>query len=415
MKYIFISSLIVLFDGCSTKPSQAVKPKVDKTLPTVDLNSLKYISSMSSIALEWHPVNDPRVVGYNIYKARPSKTNKKFIKAGKLKNKNSSHWSDKRLLPNTTYLYSISTVSKDGYESKSTLPFETKTQKTFTSVPFVVAISQLAGQTKVMWKPHINEAVNYYIIQRKEKKDNSWQKIGEVEGRLSAEYIDTDLDSDTIYYYRVISKTFDDIKSYPSKAVRSKTKKLPKAIKPLKATTSLPRKIIIKWKKPKNLKTIQRYEIYRGFGNTNHLYSSIAKVSKDKDTYTDIVNSDGATRFYKVVAIDNDNQQSTLDVPSLAGKTLSKPLPPVITQAKTGGNFIQIEWKTVDKRAKYFYVYKTKGAIGFLSKPIKIGKINSKILRDKDVVSGETYSYKVQAVDKYGLMSEKSIVTNVKY
>ena len=70
IKIILITYLLAFFSGCTQQNlTQPSKPKIDETLESVNADSIKHISSMSSIALEWQGVEDSRSQGYYIYRA----------------------------------------------------------------------------------------------------------------------------------------------------------------------------------------------------------------------------------------------------------------------------------------------------------------------------------------------------------
>ena len=54
-----------------------------------------------------------------------------------------------------------------------------------------------------------------------------WASASKIENRLSAEFIDTGLDDNTTYKYRIKAFSFGDVESAPTKVLRQKTKALP--------------------------------------------------------------------------------------------------------------------------------------------------------------------------------------------
>ncbi len=401
-----ISFLIFFLSGCAKQPSLIEKPKIDPTLPKV--SELRALPDIKSIALEWDPIHDERVEGYCLY--RSSQDNPKLKRVAIINDRFSSHYVDNNLEPNTLYYYRISTYENDGRES---LPSDIKKVKTLPlieSVSFIEAISHLPRRVKLIWRPHPNPRVNEYIIQRSEPDNPEWKTIATIKGRLNAEYIDKDLEDNHLYFYRILVKTYDNIESLPSKVVKAFTKPLPKMVKGLKATTDLPKKIVLTWEKSPE-KDIDHYNIYR---------SSISKLfftlhAKTKDTkYTDMIGEDGVTKFYKVTAVDSDGLESfKQDIPVM-GSTLPKPKAVVITSSEVKKDGLYLKWSSRDDRIKSFIVVK-KEIDGLLNeKEYKYTNIKNNFFIDRAIVPGVRYLYRVYGVDTYGIVSEPSEKIEVK-
>lgn len=407
---------MILVSGCLNPDTINIKkPKIDSSIQSVDRQNIKSMSNMSSIALEWSIVNDPEIKGYNIYRSDTNKTNRNFVLLKSLENRFISHFVDTGLQPNTSYFYSISTISKNNRESKSSLPYEATTKKTISSVSYIVALSQLPGQTKIMWRPHTNQSIYFYLIERSHLKVDKWLEIARVKGRLNSEYIDQNVQHDKTYRYRIFCVTYDGIKSSPSQEVLSKTKQPPKSPKNIKASSTQSKQITISWQPSNDIKSIKYYQIYKGVGSTNYMFSPIAKVDKKLNSYIHKIGKADIAGFYKVTVIDKDNLESSKNIRAIVGKTRSRPAAPIVINVQKGSNFISFVWKSPDNKATYYYVRKTKGSLGFFSKIQKIGKIRATSFKDQDVQKGEKYTYTVQAVDKYGTMSQKSLETTIQF
>ncbi|MRI58611.1 MAG: hypothetical protein C6H99_03785, partial [Epsilonproteobacteria bacterium] len=175
---------MIFLAGCGVQPKPA-KPKVDTSLPTV--TKIRTLSDITSIALEWTPVYDERVDGYYLYRGEKGK---KLTRIATIDDRYSSHYIDKKLKPDTLYLYRMSTFTKDGVESRPSDVVEAKTLPIPESVTFFKAIDHLPREVKLIWRPHPYERVEWYIIERSEPGKREWKKIAQIKGRLNAEYID---------------------------------------------------------------------------------------------------------------------------------------------------------------------------------------------------------------------------------
>ena len=404
MKIVSLTTLTLLISGCSYKNINSTKPKIDETLEVVDSSSIRSISDINAIAFEWRKVDDPRVTGYHFYRANLQKDGSKLKLIDTIENRYTTHYLDEDLEPNTKYVYKISSATAREVESKTTNNYTAATLPIMEGVSFIQAISNLPRQIKIIWRPHSNQRIESYEIQRKTPTTSEWEELKTVKGRLQAEYIDMDLEDNVVYHYRVIAKTFDDIETLPSTLVKAQTKPLPEGIISLKASNDLPRRIALNWEASKSSDVI-KYNIYRST-NAESSFSLLKTVSAKTLNYEDFINEDGKVYFYKVSSVDNDSLESNLNVNSVMGITLTKLRKPIMTLAQIQGEKAILNWLAGDNRADSYTVYKTIKEGLFKSKTIKFQGIKALRFEDKDIVRGVEYNYAIQAVDKNGIVSE---------
>ncbi|WP_223154226.1 hypothetical protein [Campylobacter concisus] len=127
-------------------------------------------------------------------------------------------------------------------------------------------------------------------------------------------------------------------------------------------------------------------------------YTYLAKTTSN--TYEDLINTNAATRYYRVTAVDKDGLESLKQEEPIVGITLGAPKTPNIS-ASYDGSGVNVNWSAVD-RASSYTVYRS-GA----SEKIFSG-IDGTGLRDDSVQKGASYSYSVVAIDEYGIASDKS-------
>ncbi len=413
MKITSSLALIVLISGCSYKGDllDPKKPKIDDTLEVVDSNSIRTIADINAIAFEWRKVDDSRVVGYHFYRANLEKDGTKLQLIDTIKNKYATHYVDTKVEPNTKYVYKISSATKTDIESRTTSDYVVSTLDTPEGVSFIQAISNLPRQIKIVWRPHTNERIAYYKIEKSSPQTPKWGKLAEVKGRLQAEYIDEDLKDNVVYNYRVIAYTFDNIATKPSEIVKAQTKALPNGTTQLNATNDKPRKIILNWQ-PSESSDVLKYNIYRSSSATGS-FSLVKTVNAQTLSYEDFVNEDGKIYFYKVTTIDVDKLESSKEINAVMGSTLAKVNKPIITLAQIQGERAILNWQNADKRTVSYNVYKTIKDGFFDKKTIKITGIDALRYEDKDIVRGVEYSYSIQAVDEFGIASEKTAPTEL--
>ena len=106
-----------------------------------------------------------------------------------------------------------------GKESKRSTVLRVKTRPTFTPVSFVKAYKEAPGVVKLLWRPHPSQRVNAYIIERS-VNNGTWKYVSQVEGQLMAEYIDTFVRNGNTYAYRIIAKSYDNIRAKASQATQ---------------------------------------------------------------------------------------------------------------------------------------------------------------------------------------------------
>lgn len=405
---IILSTLLVLFiSGCSTANLFGPdKPKVDQNLEAVDSESLRTIPDITSVAFEWRKVEDIKVDGYYLYRAEMGKDGSKLKRVAFIDNRYTTHYVDTGLEPNTRYVYSIASGTKDGKESMPTSTYSVQTLPVFESVSYIQAISNMPRQVKILWRPHENERIKYYTVERSTPTSTSWSKIATLQGRFQVEYIDTKLEDNYAYMYRLKAHTFDHIASKPSEIARAVTKPLPLPANNVQATTDRPRKIIVGWD-PSETGDVIMYKIYSS-SSADGSYTHLKSVSNSYTHYEDLFKEDGKRRFYKVAAVDKDGLESTLNMSPAMGSTLPKLNKPIITLAQIQGERVILNWKAGDNRAESFIVYKTAKHSFFNRQTSKITGIQGLRFEDSNIIRGVEYLYSIESVDQHGITSEKT-------
>ena len=384
--------------GCSRSPDTPSQQasQYDASLPKID--TMRTLPDINEIGFEWTPIHDDRVEGYYIYRVEGG--NSKRIAT--IKDKYVSHYVDTKLKPETTYNYRMSTYSSSKRESEPSSMVSVTTTGTIESVPFLKAITGLPSRIKLVWRPHPMDRVESYIIERSELKSNEWKEIARIEGRLNAEYIDKDLKDNHFYRYRVKVQTYDGIISKPSDVVEATTKPLPKSVIGVGASTDLPKKIILKWE-PVIQEDLSFYKIYRS-GNSMMFYSYHGKTTATE--FEDLINENGTNYYYKVVAVDVDGLESPEPKNAVMGTTLAALAAPKVSSVKQEGHSVALSWVGDEHAVKYNLTREFEEA-GSTKKQNFTG-IFEPHYYDTDTMPGVTYTYKITAIDKYGIASENS-------
>lgn len=408
VKTTSLAASLLLLSGCSglSNLGTPTKPKVDETVEVIDSKSIKSISDITSIAFEWKKVEDPRVVGYNFYRANMHKDGRRLKLIKSLDNRYTTHFVDTKLQPNTKYVYQISSKAMNGSESNTTTAYVTQTAARALPVSFAQGISNLPNRIKLVWRPHPDLRIRYYEIQKFDTGLNKWKLLKRIDGRLNAEYIDDRLGNNKLYKYRITALTYEDVATQPTEVITAKTKPLPIGAQNFQATVNQPKKIVLTWE-PSPTEDVLKYSIHRSLFESLG-FSKVKEVSKDTLSVTDKIDSDGKTYYYKVFAIDEDHLRSSDKIDSRRGMTLNKPAKPVITLAQIQGSKAILNWSAGDKRAMSYNVYKTTEVSFFESKTEKFTDIKGLRFEDNNIINGVQYKYSIQSNDEYGLMSEKT-------
>jgi fibronectin type 3 domain-containing protein len=298
-----------------------MQPKIPENLKT-DINlpapaNLITLSDRAAIGLEWESIDDPLIAGYIIYRAEP---NANFTRYGAIGTRFSNHFLDEKPARTTPYAYAVSAYTADGRESPRGAPALGATLPALEAVSFVAGGNVLPRRAKIIFRPHPNERVSGYEVERRETgKKADWRRIARLEGRLHAEFIDEDLADDARYEYRVTAVAFDGLKSAPSEIVRTTTKTAPKAVIGLRASSNFTDKIEVRWQRA----TDDANGFYRVYAASreNGFFRAIADV-KAADTAVEKPLDRGETRFYKVTFTDEDGLESALQSKPVYGATL---------------------------------------------------------------------------------------------
>jgi len=402
---------LLLLSGCAElTPKSEEKTVVDNTLPTVELTKNGIITDMKTVAFEWKRIQDPRVKEIYIYKRGVNtKDQKQLDFYDSVENRYATHYVDRNVEPGSKYSYAFR-VATDEAQGRVSQTYDVKTRPVLKSVAWIHSIAGLPRMAKIIWRPHMSERVESYIIQRRAVEEDEWSKIAVLDGRLNAEYIDEGLDDNHVYFYRIKVKTFDDIISTPSAVVKVVTKPLPPSIENIHASKDMPKAIKITWS-PTPLKDFDHYNLYRG-EDIDGFYELIAKLHNN--SFVDKIDEDGKVYFYKVSVVDKDGLESPYDNSAAMGMSLPKPQAPTIVEAKFMGSYIELKWDKSDPRT-VSYVVVRKAQKGWFDEERKEFKgIRKNTFIDADITPDTLYKYVIYSVDANGIVSKPSTEVQIK-
>ncbi len=208
---LWILSLLIL-NSCGAIKGLMVY-KTDPSLKSI--NDVKAFSTQSSVGFEWKMIEDRRIKGVNIYRGNQTQGRQSLEIIGSTSSPYTTHFVDKSVKPNTSYIYTFTTFSI-GKESKHGLVLKVKTAPRLKGVSFFKAYNVAPNAVKLLWSPHVNESISGYVIERS-VNGGTWSFVANVKGRLMVEYIDVFIRRGNSYKYRIYAKSFDNVLTKASK------------------------------------------------------------------------------------------------------------------------------------------------------------------------------------------------------
>lgn len=410
IKSISLTALLMLATGCEAPKAlqtPSSEPKIDENLPVLDVQTIKILPDIQTVSVEWVGTDKEHISGYYIYRKDLEKEGSKYVRVGTINDKYTKHFIDTDLKPKTQYAYCISVIGENGFESNPSDARAVRTYPVFDSVSFINATSNLPRKVRIEWRPHELLSIKEYILEKSTPTEADWKKVSPIKNRLSAEFIDENLKDAQTYNYRLKAISFDGIESNPSEIVTATTKALPIAPTNLEATKDKPKKIIVTWKQSTQADIVS-YNIYVS-DEADRGFKKIYTASKGDNTFEHNIDVNDKTNFYKVTTVDKDNLETDIKLLAPAmGKTLPAPLQPTVTLAQITPNGVILNWAKGDDRAVTYNIFKTTKESFFQSSEKEIKDVQALRFEDADVVRGIEYSYEIEAVDKFGLVSNKT-------
>ena len=387
------SSLAIVMSGCvsSSAPTQ-----INANLPTIQ--NLKTISDMTEVGFEWTPTPTSNVAGYYLYRSNPNENNGKMKVVADIKDRFASHYVDANLAPETTYSYEMRTYSENKQISDAGVVISATTKPLIDSVPFVRALTNLPERVKLIWRPHPDLRVASYLVEKADISKENWRQIAEIKGRLNAEFIDNDVKSGRSYKYRVFVKTNNGTVSKPSQIIDSTTKQLPSEVINAQATKNAPKKIILTWDSVAS----DDFGYYKIYSTSNKFLPYTYLIKTTSNSYEDLINENGATRYYKITIVDKDGLESKKPGEPVVGMTLAAIEAPVISSIVGDSTAVKLTWDASEKAQSFTVIREGGGS------EQKFTNITGNEFVDNSVAYGQKYSYKVIAVDEYGINSDAS-------
>ena len=278
--------------------------------------------------------------------------------------------------------------------------------KSFNNIPNKIeAMNEGVKSIPLTWSTPDVGNISAYNIYRSTSPYNDFQLIKTVSGRETNSYTDNGLKDGTNYYYQIKSVDLYNQESQPTEIVSAKTKEIPKSIKAISAKDGMVREAEISWCIGYDLPHSARIIIYRIEGELDfkkkNEFKKLNTVDRIQSKYLDEKLKDGVTYSYYI----RIEQDGLLSEPSNTVNTNTKPLLAIPSNFSVtySVNNLSFRWNSVNEAVSYT-IYTSN--LLFYKKKCTTDKTSCSV--NMVLKPGRTFTYYIDAVDKYMRESAKS-------
>ena len=348
--------------------------------------------------LKWNAVTG--AAKYEVYRARS--LNGDYIKYSTVTG--TSYTNTSYIENGNTYYYKVRALDANG-TAGAWSSVVSVTYKQTLSAPAVTGGNDAQGRPTLTWKAVTGAAK--YEVYRARSKDGDYIKYSTVTG---TSYTNTSyIENGNTYYYKVRALKSDgtagawsSIVSVTYRAASTGTLSAPAVT----GGNDAQGRLTLKWNA---VSGAAKYEVYRARSlNGDYIkYSTVTGTSYTNTSYIE----DGNTYYYKVRALDANGTAGAWS--SIVSVTYKQTLP---APAVTGGNDSQgrptLKWNAVTGAAKY-EVYRARSRSG---EYIKYSTVTGTSYTNTSYIeNGNTYYYKMRALDANGTAGAWSSIVSVTY
>lgn len=349
--------------------------------------------SSSKIELNWGSVDEAD--SYTIYRKGP--TDSRFKKIASV---SAIAYRDTGVSSGVTYAYKITAVSREtGKEMMNTEATVTVKAPKKAAIRKVTVRKPTAIQ--ISWEASAGSSG--YQIFRSQSVQGRYEEIGRVSGKSNCSFVDENVVPGKAYYYKV-RPTNQNHTGFGSFSEPERGRTIGKTA--ITAITSLSsQKMQISWRKVSNA---QAYEIYRGTQKGGK-FRKIATVKGSTRKYVDQSVKSGKKYYYKIMATGNLNGVRITSGYSETASFRALKQVKISSVKMTANDYLRIKWGKVAGATKY-KIFRASSRNGSYKKiAIVPSKGSNLTYTDKDVISGKTYYYRVQAYsEEKGMISAGS-------
>ncbi len=261
------------------------------------------------------------------------------------------------------------------------------------------------------WKSITDPNIAGYHVYRSDPVDNNQTltRIATINDRFATHYVDEKLTPNTLYHYRFTSVSKEFLESNASEPIEASTLPMIAPVSFFQSIGNMPRSAKLLWRPHPNTR-ISGYIIDR-LNVNDQKWSELKSIEGRLNAeYIDRDLKDGQVYYYRIRAITFDK---LITEPSETTKVSTKPLPKEvqgITATTHLPKAIALKWDpTVVEEFSHYNIYRSSSSNGSYDYHIKLIDAS---FTDTTKEDGESFYYKITAVDKDGLESPMgSIVT----
>ncbi|OPX85469.1 MAG: Exoglucanase B precursor [Pelotomaculum sp. PtaB.Bin104] len=305
-------------------------------------------------------------------------------------------FTDTSLAPNTTYTYRVRAFNSSGHSAYSNEDSATTSSAVPAAPSGLSATAQSSSRINLTWEDNSSNETGFKI-ERKESGENYTQVT--TLGANANSYEDTDLDSNTTYYYRVRAYNSSGHSAYSNEdsTTTSGSGAVPEAPSELSATAASASRINLTWEDNSNNETGFKIERKRSGGT----YNQIATVGANVTTYTDSSLSDDIRYYYRVRAYNAYGNSDYSDEDSAITTDGDEPeAPSDLSATALSSSRIKITWEDNSNNETGFKIERKRSG-GTYSQITTVGA-NVTTYTDSSLSDDIRYYYRVRAYNAYG-------------
>jgi uncharacterized protein len=378
-------------------PVLPVQPPPALTAPT----DLQCSGTSRSIRLRWNQIAPEHVSGYRIYRATASDGT-----YSQLASSSTNYYSDENLELNDRFYYKVRSLGKRGGESEFSLSATGSTiavpqPPVFMQAEPNVRCAALSWYQRTVSGPAALVPVQYRVY-RAELGTNDFKQITQLSSSATS-YTDLQLSEGTGYRYYLTAVNASGGESEQSAVLEVTTVC---GVGDLVAVSGQIRKIPLTWK-PHSFASIEGYFVYRSEAKDGTFVKIGRTDSRDAVNYTDAVDGDNASRWYRITGINKDGSE-TLPGNAVSGTT--RPVPPAPAKPTvTSGEprRVKVSWQASgnpeDEKGGYC-IYRSTQERGDYTKIVKVAE-NLFVYLDASVplLDNTAYWYRISAYNSAGI------------
>ena len=356
------------------------------------------------------------VAGFRIYRAGSPDGEFQLVESvpaksdstRKLKRKKYSY-TDSRLEDGSKFSYRLTAYNTKRIESEFSSALEGKSIARPTGLQ---ATGDMIREIHLQWHPSSFKEITGYRIYRHTAPDGTFQRIGQLQDKNKASYIDKEnLGDATTYFYRITVFNKQGRESGLSDMASAVTRGKPPTPEGLTARSGMVKKVSLSWKVCPE-KEVKGYYVYWNNSPTGE-FKQIGKV-KGRET-TSFVDKgdrhrplvDDLTCHYMITSYNKVDVKSD---PSAPANATTKPRPQQPTGFSAQGGLpatVVLTWKPNPERdLRYYHLWRQQPEKKF--KELKKLPPEQTNYEDQEVKHGTVYRYRLQTEDKDKLLSDFS-------